>query len=101
MKCKYVCMPTLINWKYNKDQDLIELFCYSHNVYLARIYEMDQKYFNEIIFLSTGLVLPAATGDSSAIYQHLTRHHVLQAPHVASAPGARAPFSMRHIHTRH
>lgn len=49
----------------------------------------------------TGLVFPAATGDPSALYQHLAGYHVLQAPHVASARGAPAPFSMRYTHTRH
>lgn len=61
------------------------------------------KWTNDIIMkvlcLSTGLVLPAATGDFSALYQHLAGYHVLQAPHVASAHGARTPFSKRYIHT--
>lgn len=39
-----------------------------------------------------GLVLPAAAGNFSALHQHLSGHHVLQAAHVASACGACAPF---------
>lgn len=45
--------------------------------------------------LFAGLVLPAAVSDTSALHQHLFGDHVLQAAHVASARGARAPLSRR------